>query len=119
VQDLYRKGGFNQASKYVGTINGKDISFDDFRIKVSNLEKSGQQMTSIQAANRIWDQEVSIALLSAEFDKLGIRAGEKHIIEAFKADQNIGQNPMFQTNGKFDIAKFKEFSNLTQNKLSY
>ena len=109
VQDLYRKGGFNQTSKYVGSINGKDISFEDFRIKVSNVEKSGQQMTSIQAANRVWDQEVSIALLSAEFEKLGIRAGEKHIIEAFKADQNIGQNPMFQTNGAFDIAKFKEY----------
>ena len=109
AQDLYRKGGFNQTSKYVGSINGKDISFEDFRIKVSNVEKSGQQMTSIQAANRVWDQEVSIALLSAEFEKLGIRAGEKHIIEAFKADQNIGQNPMFQTNGAFDIAKFKEY----------
>jgi peptidyl-prolyl cis-trans isomerase D len=109
AQDLYRKGGFNQTSKYVGSINGEDISFEDFRIKVSNVEKSGQQMTSIQAANRVWDQEVSIALLSAEFEKLGIRAGEKHIIEAFKADQNIGQNPMFQTNGAFDIAKFKEY----------
>jgi len=110
VQDLYRKGGFNQTSKYVGSVNDKDISFDDFRVKVSNLEKSGQQgMTSTQAANRVWDQEVSIALLTAEFDKLGILAGEKHILEAFKADQNIGQNPMFQTKGVFDIAKFKEY----------
>jgi peptidyl-prolyl cis-trans isomerase D len=110
VQDLYRKGGFNQTSKYVGSVNAKDIVFEDFRIKVSNLEKSGQQgMTSTQAVNRVWDQEVAVALLTAEFDKLGIRTSEKHIMEIFKGDQNIGQNPMFQTNGTFDIAKFKEY----------
>lgn len=110
VGDLFNSGGFNQTSKYVGTINDKDISFDEFRLKVSNLEKSGQQgMTSTQAANRIWDQEISIALLTDEFDKLGILAGEKHILEIFKNDQSIGQNQMFQTNGVFDIAKFKEY----------
>jgi peptidyl-prolyl cis-trans isomerase D len=111
VQDLYRKGGFNETSKYVGSVNNKDIAFEDFRVKVSNLEKSGQQgMTPTQAVNRVWDQEVSIALLSDQFEKLGIRAGEKHIMEAFKTDQNIGQNPMFQNKaGVFDIAKFKEY----------
>ncbi len=110
VQDLYRKGGFNDVPKNVGTVNGKDISFEDFRVKVSNVEKSGQQgMTSTQAVNRVWDQEVSVALLTAEFDKLGIRTSEKHILEVFKSDPSIGQSPMFQTNGVFDLAKFKEF----------
>jgi peptidyl-prolyl cis-trans isomerase D len=110
VQDLYNNGGFNQTSKYIGTVNDKDISFEEFRIKVSNLEKSGQQgMTSTQAVNRVWDQEVSIALVTAEFEKLGIHTSEKHILEVFKNDQNIGQNQMFQTNGVFDLAKFKEY----------
>lgn len=110
VQDLYNNGGFNQSSKYIGSVNDKDISFEEFRIKVSNLEKSGQQgMTSTQAVNRVWDQEVSIALVNAEFEKLGIRTSEKHILEIFKNDPNIGQNQMFQTNGTFDLAKFKEY----------
>ena len=110
VGDLFNKGGFSSTSKDVGSINGKNISFEDFRIKVSNVEKSGQGMTSTQAANRVWDQEVSIALLTAEFDKLGIRAGEDQILEVLKADQNIGQNPMFlNAAGKFDVAKFKEY----------
>ena len=30
VQDLYNNGGFNQTSKYVGTVNDKDISFEEF-----------------------------------------------------------------------------------------
>ncbi len=109
VQDLFTKG-FKSQSTDVGSINGKDITFDDFRVKVSNLEKSGQGMTATQAANRVWEQEVSVALLSDEFEKLGIRVGEKHIMEIFKNDQNIGGNPTFQgKDGKFDINKFKEF----------
>ena len=110
IQDLIGKGGIGQDSKDVGTVNDKDISFEDFRVKVSNVEKSGQGITSTQAANQVWDQEVSIALLTSEFDKLGLRAGEKHLIEVLKADQNIGSNPMFlNAAGLFDLAKFKEY----------
>jgi peptidyl-prolyl cis-trans isomerase D len=110
VGDLVNKGGFNQSSKNVGSINGKDISFEDFRVKVSNVEKSGQGTTQTQAANRVWDQEVSIALLTAEFEKLGIRVGKKHIMEVLQANPNIGQNPMFQNAaGKFDEGKFNEY----------
>lgn len=110
VGDIVSSGGFQQTSKDVGSINGKDISFEDFRIKVSNVEKSGQGITSTQAANRVWDQEVSIALINSEFEKLGLRVSDKHIMEALKQDQNIGQNPMFlNEKGEFDAAKFKEY----------
>jgi peptidyl-prolyl cis-trans isomerase D len=110
VQDLFSSGGFSQSSKDVGSIDGKDISFEDFREKVSNIEKSGQGITSTQAANRVWEQEVTIALLSAQFDKLGLRVGEKHILEVLKADQSIGNNPLFlNAAGIFDIHKFKEY----------
>ena len=110
IGDLFKSGSFSSTSKDVGSINGKDISFESFRLKVSDVEKSGQGITSTAAANRVWEQEVSVALLSDEFDKLGLRVGEKHIIEILKADQNIGQNPMFlNAAGMFDLAKFKEY----------
>lgn len=111
VQDLFTKG-FKSLSKDVGSINGKDISFEEFRVKVGNAEKNaqGQNMTSMQASNQVWNQEIQIALLNSEFDKLGIRVGEKHIVEGFKADQNIGANQMFlNAAGKFDLKKFKEY----------
>lgn len=113
VQDVFTKG-FNSVSTDVGSVNGKDISFDEFKIKVANTEKNsqnqGQNMTSLQASNQVWNQEVQVALLNAEFEKLGIRVGEKHIIEAFKSDPNIGQNQMFlNTAGKFDLNKFKDY----------
>jgi peptidyl-prolyl cis-trans isomerase D len=108
--DLFNQGNFGKSSKDVGSINGKDIPFEEFRVKVSNVEKSQQGMTSTAAANRVWDQEVSIALLTAEFDKLGLRVGPNHIMEVLKADQNIGKNPLFlNAAGVFDEAKFKEY----------
>lgn len=108
--DLFNKGNFGTSSKDVGSVNGKDISFEEFRVKVSNVEKSQQGITATAAANRVWEQEVSIALLTSEFEKLGLRVGSKHIMEVLKADQNIGKNPMFlNAAGVFDEAKFKEY----------
>lgn len=110
IGDIFNSGGFSSTSKDVGSIDGKDISFEDFRVKVSNVEKSGQGITATAAANRVWEQEVSIALLTSEFDKLGLRVGEKHLLEVLKADQNIGGNPLFlNAAGIFDVAKFKEY----------
>jgi peptidyl-prolyl cis-trans isomerase D len=108
--DLFNKGNFGTSSKDVGSVNGKDISFEEFRVKVSNVEKSQQGITATAAANRVWEQEVSIALLTSEFEKLGLRVGSKHIMEVLKADQNIGKNPIFlNAAGVFDEAKFKEY----------
>jgi len=108
--DLFKKGNFGKSSKDVGSINGKDIPFEEFRVKVSNLEKSQQGVTSTAAANRVWDQEVSVALLTTEFEKLGLRVGPKHIMEVLKSDQNIGKNPIFLNSaGVFDEAKFREY----------
>lgn len=110
VGDLFNKGGFNSVSRDIGSVNGDDITYEDFRVKVSNLEKSGQQMTPTQAANRVWEQEVAIALLNEQFEKLGINAGEQQIIEVLKADPSIGQNQLFlNAAGVFDLAKFKEY----------
>jgi peptidyl-prolyl cis-trans isomerase D len=109
VQDLYSNGGFNSQSKYVGSVNGKDIAFEEFNQKVVDLSKNGGSSTT-QSANRIWDQEVIIALYTQQFDLLGIRAGESSIYEILKADQSIGQNPAFLNEaGVFDVAKFKEY----------
>jgi len=39
IGDIFNSGGFSSTSKDVGSIDGKDISFEDFRVKVSNVEK--------------------------------------------------------------------------------
>ena len=110
IGDLVHSNLFNQSSRDVGSVNGTDISFDEFRVKVDNVEKSGQGATPTQAVNQVWDQEVSIALLTAEFEKLGINVGEKQIMEVLKQSEDIGKNPQFMNEaGVFDEAKFREF----------
>lgn len=110
IGDIFNSGGFNSTSNYAGSINGKDIPIEEFRMKVANAEQSQQGVTQTQAANRVWEQEIALALLTDEFEKLGLRVGEKHILENFKSNPNIGQNPMFQNEkGEFDEGKFKEY----------
>lgn len=110
IGDIFQSGSFNQSGRNIGKVNGKEIAFEDFRIKVDAVEKSGQGMTAPQAVNRVWDQEISIALLTAEFEKLGLGVGEKQIIEVLKQSQDIGQNPEFLNDAKqFDLAKFRTF----------
>ena len=110
AQDLFTKGNFSQASKDVGSVNGENILYQTFNEKVNNVEKSGRGTSNIQAVNQVWDQEVSIALINAEIKKLGIRAGEKQIIEGLKTNQNIGGNKTFQdAQGVFSLAKLQEY----------
>jgi peptidyl-prolyl cis-trans isomerase D len=110
AQDFWRKDLFSSNSKDVGAVNGEGIDFQKFNEKVNNLEKSGRGISNMQAVNQVWDQEVNIALLTAEFKKLGIRAGKSHLIDALKQNQNIGQEKMFQNEaGVFDVAKYNEY----------
>lgn len=109
IGDIFNSG-LQNISNNVGSVNGEDISFDDFRVKVDALEKSGQGITNTQAVTRVWEQEVNVKLLNEQFEKLGIRVGEKHLAEVFKSNPNIGQNPMFLNEaGQFDLNKFKDY----------
>ena len=110
IGDLINSNLLTQSSRNIGSIDGKDIPFEEFRAKVDNVEKSGQGTTQAQAVNQVWDQEISIALLKEQFEKLGLGAGKKQIIEVLKQSQDIGQNPQFQNESKeFDLSKFQEF----------
>jgi peptidyl-prolyl cis-trans isomerase D len=116
LADVIQSGGFNQTSRNVGSINGTDVSFEEFNLKVSNVEKSGQDITTIQAMNRVWDQEVNLALLNDELEKLGIRISESHLVEALKGDQNVGSNPRFANElGQFDVNKYREYFKSSSN----
>ncbi len=110
IGDIFQSGAFGSSSRYIGSVNGEDINYEDFNVKVVNLEKSQQGSTTIQAANRIWDQEVNIVLLTEEFEKMGLRVSDDQVMDVLKQSQDIGQNPMFLNEaGLFDQKKFDEF----------
>lgn len=102
VQDLFQGGMFDN-TRNVGSVNGTDISYEAFNAKVGN---SGQQ--GLSAVNNLWEQEVTIALANAEFEKLGIQATEAAVNKALEQSR-IGQDPAFRNQaGKFMRAKFDE-----------
>ena len=112
VGDVINSGGFQSTPRDVGSVNGDEISYDDFRTKVDNVEKSGQGITSSQAVSRVWEQEVTISLMNTEFEKLGLRVSEEQVMDVLKQSQDIGQNPSFLNEaGVFDSAKFNAFFN--------
>jgi len=116
LADVIQSGGFSQTSNNVGSINGKDIPFEDFRTRVGNTEKSGQGMSTMQAVNQVWDQEINVSLLTEQLEKLGIRISENHLIETLKNDQNFGKNPRFLNElGQFDINKYREYVTTSSN----
>nr|WP_305069832.1 SurA N-terminal domain-containing protein [Flavobacterium covae] len=99
-------------SRNAGTINGVDITFEDFRNKVDALQKSQQGVSFTQAGNSIWEQEIRRVLLEDQFEKTGLRIGDDQLINVIKEDPQFSQNPQFlNAAGKFDKAKFNEFLN--------
>ncbi|SHI49300.1 peptidylprolyl isomerase [Flavobacterium terrae] len=107
---LIENKGFGTGTRNAGTINGVDIPFEDFRIKVDNAQKSQQGVTMMQATNGVWEQEVRRVLLEGQYEKLGLRIGDDQLINLIKEDPQFAQNPQFlNAAGKFDKAKFNEF----------
>ncbi|MDO6853931.1 SurA N-terminal domain-containing protein [Cellulophaga lytica] len=95
----------------VAEINGKDISIDKFRREVEAASnRFGAGATSMQVVNSVWDQEVKNAILSDEFDDLGISIEQDQIINFIASNPGFSQNPQYQNeNGVFDEYIFKEF----------
>ncbi|WP_136669362.1 peptidylprolyl isomerase [Flavobacterium sp. H122] len=100
------------ASRNAGTINGVDVSFEDFRNKVDVMQKGQQGMSLTQATNGVWEQEIRKILLGEQFEKTGLRVADDQLINVIKEDPQFAQNPQFlNAAGKFDKAKFNEFLN--------
>ncbi|MCK0157357.1 SurA N-terminal domain-containing protein [Cellulophaga sp. F20128] len=113
VSGIFTADGFSGAKtgSTVAEVNGTDISIDDFRRKVESASnRFGSGATSMQVVNSVWDQEVRSAILSEEFDELGIGIEQDQIINFIASNPNFAQNPQYQNeNGAFDEFKFREF----------
>ncbi|HRB70585.1 MAG TPA: peptidylprolyl isomerase [Flavobacterium sp.] len=110
IGDVIQSGGFRQSTRNVGSVNGVDISAQDFLQKVSMAEKNSQGMSNTQASNGVWEQEVKQILLDAEFEKIGLKIGKEQMINVIKQNPNFAQDPRFlNAAGQFDVNKFNEF----------
>ncbi len=109
LADLFRTGGGGKAETVVATVNGNDIKREDFMRKVENLQRQlGPSLSSTQAMNRIWDQELRKAILEEQYEKLGLAVEREQMRELIK--QNLSNFEEFKNDaGLFDENKLNEF----------
>lgn len=115
LADVIKSGGFSGGSNNIGSINGTKFEQQEFMNKVANVEKQQQGISGTQALNSVWEQEVRKALLSEQYDKIGLLLGKEQLMAVIKNDPQLSQSPQFlNAAGKFDEKKFAEYINSLQ-----
>jgi peptidyl-prolyl cis-trans isomerase D len=74
------------SSSVIGKVNGQSINFEDFNVKVGQMEANMKQQgypqssgLTQQAIEQTWTSEINRILINDEFTKLGIRVGKKEL----------------------------------------
>lgn len=107
LADLIGQGSFSSENQSnVAKINGNEISYFEFNNRVNAVQQNSYgNLTTIQAVNQLWDATVQQTLIEEQMDKLGLDIGNQQLITAL--EDQFGQNPEYQTDGQFDVNKFK------------
>ena len=118
LADLFKNSGAltGKSQNTIATINGKDISREDFLRKVEFAQRQlGPSASNTQAINRVWDLELRQAVLETQFDELGFTVETEQMKDLIKS--RYGQDPTFlNEDGVFDEGKLNEFlANLKAN----
>ena len=100
---------FSKSQSIVATINGKDITREDFLQKVEAAQRqAGPNATSTQVMNRVWDEEVRKAIMETQYDKLGITVEKDQMRDLLKTA--LATSPEFLNEaGLFDENKLNEY----------
>lgn len=103
----------------VGKINGRAVDTRIFQQAVSQATEERQRQSSepigiagaAQIRDQVWDQFVQEALLEQEYRKWGISANSDEIAAVIRSTppQQVVNEPQFQTDGKFDQAKYERW----------
>lgn len=110
VSGIFTQNGFSGKSQdIVATINGQDVNRTDFMRQVENIQRNaGGRLTSMQAMNQVWDQQVQEAVMKSQYDDLGITIERDNMRNLIK--QNMSTFEEFKNElGQFDENKLNEF----------
>ncbi|NND11098.1 MAG: peptidylprolyl isomerase [Flavobacteriaceae bacterium] len=111
LADLFRNSDAltSKGQNIVATINGKDISRQEFMEKVELTQRQmGPTGSSIQAMNRVWDQEIRQAVMESQFEELGISVETEEMKDLLRT--NLANTPDFLNEaGLFDEGKLNEY----------
>ncbi len=102
----------------IGSVNGTPIYARTYDALVSQNRQSYQQQqagrdiderTEVMIRNQTWDNLVQDTLLREEAKRRGITVTDQEVVQAVltQPPPDVMQNPGFQTNGQFDLAKYQ------------
>jgi len=103
----------------IGVVDGTQIHYEQFLAAVNNQldrirEQTGNndipeyQIKSIR--DQVWESMVSEILIREEISRQGLRISDEEIVYTLRnrPPDFIRNNEQFQTNGKFDFAKYRQ-----------
>ena len=94
----------------VGSINGENISRDEFVTQIKAYQTGRSNLNDTQAANAVWNNLLSEKIYASQLENAGIVVGEKDIWEALIHDSSISNNPQFLNEaGLFDEESLKSY----------
>jgi peptidyl-prolyl cis-trans isomerase D len=103
----------------LGRVNGTPVTYEMYQAAYRNLYEqvsSSQEEPVTSAQNReieeaAWNESVNQILVQQELARRGIRVSDQEIRDAarFSPPQELAGDPLFQTDGQFDIQKYQEF----------
>jgi len=106
-------------STSVGEVNGRRIDVRAYEGQVQQAIQARQRESSENLGlddqdavrNEVWDQFVTSELLESEYKNRRVRVGDDEIVEAIRTTPlpEFYRLPEFQTNGKFDVAKYQKW----------
>ncbi|GAA4899752.1 peptidylprolyl isomerase [Flaviramulus aquimarinus] len=111
LADLFKNSDAltSKSQNIVATINGKDITREDFLQKVEAAQRQmGPGATNTQVMNRVWDQEVRLAVMETQYEALGISVEKDQMRDLLKT--SLATSPEFLNEaGLFDENKLNEY----------
>lgn len=107
-----------QINPVVGQVGGQDIRYNEWNIflqnqlAVSRAADRGMTDEDVRVVTeRAWESLISATLIQAELDRLGVSVSDAEVRQAFltQPPQEMLSYPGFQTDGQFDIDKYRRF----------
>ncbi|MEO1030329.1 MAG: SurA N-terminal domain-containing protein [Bacteroidota bacterium] len=100
---------FSDTQGVIATVNGKDIERIDFQQKVKNYQdRVGGRISSTQAMNAIYSQELRKIIMESQYETLGLSVEKDEMRDLLK--NSVQSYPEFQDeNGNFDVNRLNAF----------
>lgn len=108
-------------SRSAGSVNDQTLDARDYEVLVQRASEQAQQQRQGQAAlgaddyarlrDQVWSEWIDQAVLVSEYHRRGLTVSDQELAEAIRTTPlpEIAQNESFQTDGRFDMAKYQRW----------